>query len=195
MKRMTLGWRRIGTKKRHQVAAQSWQQLIPSATNVEVSGTTRTSAPAEEEEERREKRERRASQEESSRTRRARGQEKGQDQKEEKARRTVVGHAEVRTSDTNVRTLEASLGRRVVSSHSVQLNSRMGGSVRCVPLERVDCQKRGEKKKSSWYLCVPKRVSLNQQRQHQPQLARPSISWPMPVELSKRFYLEQTLQQ
>ena len=112
---MTLGWCRIGTKKRHQVAAQSWQQLIPSATNVEVSGTTRTSAPAEEEEKRRETRERRASQEESSRTRRVRDQARGQARaqaREEKAQRAVVGHAVVLTSDTNVQMLQACQGRR-----------------------------------------------------------------------------------
>ena len=116
MKRMTLGLRRIGTKKRHQVAAQSWQQLIPSATNVEVSGTTLISAQAEEEEERREKRERRASQEESSRIRKdsgqARGQAKGQGQKEEKVRRMVAGRAVGRILDTSARMLEARLGRR-----------------------------------------------------------------------------------
>ena len=112
---MTLGLRRIGTKKRHQVAAQSWQQLIPSATNVEVSGTILISAPAEEEEERREKRERRASQEES-RTRRVRDQARGHARaaqaREEKAHGTVVGHAEVLTSDMNAQMPQESQGRK-----------------------------------------------------------------------------------
>ena len=129
---MTLGLRRIGTKKRHQVAAQSWQQLIPSATNVEVSGTTRTSAPAEEEEERREKRERRASQEES-RTRRVRDQARGQARaaqaREEKAQRTVVGHAEVLTSDMNAQMPQESQGRKEDSNLLAQW-SQSKGSVR-----------------------------------------------------------------
>ena len=126
---MTLGLRRIGTKKRHQVAAQSWQQLIPSATNVEVSGTTLTSAQAEEEEERREKRERRASQEES-RTRRVRDQARGQARaaqaREEKAQRTVVGIAEVLTSDMNAQMPQESQGRKEDSNLLAQWSQSRG---------------------------------------------------------------------
>ena len=84
---------RAGDKRpRHQqtVPQSLSQQWIPSATNVEVSGTMRHSALVEEEEEeRRETRERRASTEGSSSSRKDSGQAKGQAQDQGQRERVV----------------------------------------------------------------------------------------------------------
>ena len=96
--------------------------------------TTLTSAQAEEEEEeeeeeRREKRERRASPEES-RTRRVRDQARGQARaaqaREEKAQRTVVGIAEVLTSDMNAQMPQESQGRNEDSNLLAQWSQSRG---------------------------------------------------------------------
>ena len=71
-----LGSSRTVAKKRRQDAAQSWQQLTPDATSVEVSGTTPISAQAEEEEERARGKEKTRAKENS--TRRVTDQARGQ---------------------------------------------------------------------------------------------------------------------
>ena len=125
---MTLGLRRIGTKKRHQVAAQSWQQLIPSATNVEVSGTTPISAQAEEEEERTRGKEKTKAKEH--RTRRVRDQARGQARaaqaREEKAQRTGAGIAEVLTSVMTAQAPQESQGRKEDSNLLAQWSLERG---------------------------------------------------------------------
>ena len=87
------------------------------------------SALVEEEEERMEKRERRASQEES-RTRRVRDQARGQARaaqaREEKAQRTVVGIAEVLTSDMNAQMPQESQGRKEDSNLLAQWSQSRG---------------------------------------------------------------------
>ena len=70
----TLGSSRTVAKKRHMDAVQSWQQLTPNATSVEVSGTTPISAQAEEEEERAKEKEKTRAREN---TRRAKDQARG----------------------------------------------------------------------------------------------------------------------
>jgi len=154
---------------------------------VEVSGTTRISALVEEEEERTKAKEKTKAKE-SSRIRKdsgqAKGQAKGQGQKEERVevRRMDAGRVAGRILGMSVRMLEARQGRRdaLVSSRSVPLEAY-------VQLERarVGYQRRGAKKRSSWYLCVPKRVSLNQQCQYQHQRASTSTNWPVPVKLKQ----------
>ena len=125
--------------------------------------------------------------EESSRIRKdrgqAKGQAKGQGQNGERVevRRMDAGRVVGRILGMSVRMLEARLGRRdtLVSSRSATLEAY-------VQLERarVGYQRRGAKKKSSWYLWT-QRQGQDQQCQYQHQRASTSTNWPVPVKLKQ----------